>query len=536
MAPIELGDGSTLEVRAGMRGDTALGARAVLTALSSLPRGSRVPADQRWDGVPAVPAGAAPALPATNGEAELSETRYAMAMLLGKLRLSIVLSLPFVALALTLAALTGVDTETFLSLWTAPWSHPYGVALVAAVAVVSVPATLLASALWLRATPVRLGCCSLWSRTHAHIWLRTGVVEAASRWLSGTLFWPHWLRLAGARIGGDCEISTIVDALPEHLQLADASFLADGIYLGGPRLYRGTVTVAPTSLGRNTFLGNHVVVPPGSQLPADILLGVCTVADAGAIAPATDWFGHPPFRLPRREVVSCDARLLHSPPPLRYATRLFWETLRLSLPIAPVLLGASWLQAVGQLEATASTALLLAAVPLATLLTAAAPVLLVLLLKWLLLGRVRPGTHPLWSCWCSRWDFLYVVWGMFARTLLVQLEGTLLLAVFLRLIGMRIGRRVVLGAGFAQVVDPDMLQFDDGATVDGMFQAHSFEDRVLKIDRVHIRAGASVGRGAVLMYGADIGERASVAPHSVVMKHERLLPGQDYDGVPTQPR
>ena len=87
--------------------------------------------------------------------------------------------------------------------------------------------------------------------------------------------------------------------------------------------------------------------------------------------------------------------------------------------------------------------------------------------------------------------------------------------------------------GFAQVVDPDMLWLEDDTTVDAMFQAHSFEDRVLKIDRVRVRSGATVGRGAVLLYGADIGARARVAPHSVVMKHERLLPDRVYEGVPT---
>ena len=101
--------------------------------------------------------------------------------------------------------------------------------------------------------------------------------------------------------------------------------------------------------------------------------------------------------------------------------------------------------------------------------------------------------------------------------------------------GARVGRRVILGAGFAQVVDPDMLQFEDGATVSCQFQAHTFEDRVLKIDRVMIRRRATVGSAAVLLYGADIGARANVSPHSVVMKRESLLPGRSYAGCPTHP-
>jgi len=117
-----------------------------------------------------------------------------------------------------------------------------------------------------------------------------------------------------------------------------------------------------------------------------------------------------------------------------------------------------------------------AVVPLVSLAASAIPCLLVVGLKWGLLGRVRPGQHALWSCWCSRWDFLYVAWGQYATTILTSLEGTLLLAWYLRAMGMKIGRRVVLGRGFVQVVDPDMLHLEDSATINAMFQAHTFED------------------------------------------------------------
>lgn len=80
-----------------------------------------------------------------------------------------------------------------------------------------------------------------------------------------------------------------------------------------------------------------------------------------------------------------------------------------------------------------------------------------------------------------------------------------------------------------------MLRFGDDVTVQALFQAHTFEDRVLKIDHVHIRDGATVGANTVILYGADIGAGAVVAPHSVVMKRELLLPRTRYEGVPTEP-
>jgi acetyltransferase-like isoleucine patch superfamily enzyme len=101
--------------------------------------------------------------------------------------------------------------------------------------------------------------------------------------------------------------------------------------------------------------------------------------------------------------------------------------------------------------------------------------------------------------------------------------------------GARIGRRVVLGTSLAQVVDPDMLDVGDDATVSCHLQLHSFEDRVLKLGRSHVGDGATLSAGSLLLYGAHVGDRSRVFEQSVVMKHEHLLADQDYEGSPTRP-
>ena len=363
----------------------------------------------------------------------------------------------------------------------------------------------------------------LWSLKYLRVRMKTELLESSGHWLAGTLFWPVWLRWAGMKVGRGCEISSIYDTVPEKVEIGTETFLADGIYIGGPRIDRGTVTLAATRLGSCVFLGNHVVIPGGRSLPDNVLLGVCTVAGE-AMENGRSWFGHPPFDLPRREVVACDRRLTLRPSAARYLTRLVWEVLRFGLPIPPALAGLWWLY----VASTAGPAALCAAAIGAE----GALLGLALAAKWVLLGKVRPGQHPFWACWCGRWDFVYMAWENWAHMTLVYLEGTLLLSWYLRAMGMKIGKRVVLGPGFAQVVDPDMLIVEDGATVSAMFQAHTFEDRVLKMDYVHVRRGATLGTASVPLYGADIGAGAYVAPHSVVMKDEHLLPGVRYAGAP----
>ncbi|MFT3976516.1 MAG: amino acid adenylation domain-containing protein [Sphingomonas bacterium] len=536
IAPIVLEAGATMRVRSGVEGHCRMGEGSVLTALSVLNAGHAIPAGEMWDGVPAASAGPAPAAPERPAR-QLSPLLHSIALLLAEGGIAFLAALPAELLMLGTCLAAGVGFE---EVWR--WIyHPSLNARVAAVAlgltVASVPLTLVWTALLSRmigrVRPGTIGCRSL---AYVRVWVKTGLLLSAGEWLSGTLFWSKWLRLAGMRVGAKCEISTILDVVPELVEIGAETFFADGIYLGGGEARNGTVTLAPIRLGRNTFLGNHAVIPAGEHLPDDILIGIATVADAREIVTGQSRFGHPSFDLPRREVIEVDRSLTHDPSAIRYANRMFWEVLRFALPIVPLLLTAAWFAMLTDMRALVASpaAYALLVIPAATLLPLVGLCATVLALKWLLIGRVKPGQHALWSCWCSRWDFVYVAWAKFANLILQGLEGTFILPVYLRMMGLTIGRRAVLGPQFAQVVDPDMIHIGDGATVTAMFQAHTFEDRVLKTDKVFICAGATVSAGTVPLYGAMIGERAHVGPHSVIMKQEHLLPGLRYQGVPTR--
>ena len=141
--PIHLGSGCTLETRAGMAGDSQMEDGAQLSALSWLPPGARIPAGQRWDGIPAKPAGFAPALPATTPG--ISPRLHDVLMLLARCLCS---SVPAMVVATT-----GAVADSFLGL---------GAAL--AVLALSVPLALAIEAAMVRALGrVPEGAISRWS-------------------------------------------------------------------------------------------------------------------------------------------------------------------------------------------------------------------------------------------------------------------------------------------------------------------------------------------------------------------------------------
>ncbi len=531
---VRIGSGSTVGVRAGMSPGATLAPNCLLKDHAWLPAHAQTGAGESWDGIPARAVGEAQATPKTQGAA-WGPHAHALRYLLANAAISYGLSLPW---ALALVAF----------LWFGDWSDEavvdwlYGTPLASAlvwmgIATISVPIGLVLRAMIARILgPVAEGSYPLRSWPAIKAWIKAEQVERAGLWISGSLFWPWWLRATGMKIGRNSEISTIIDCVPEQVSIGQETFFADGIYLAPPELHRGTLTVSATSIGERTFLGNHAVIPSGLRLPDDILLGVCTVADGQQIRPDSSWFGHPSFELPRRQLVEMDRGLTHDPGPLRFVRRLLWEAARFGLPAVPVLLALAWFQWVSSATGASTSGFdSWVSYGAITLGLAASLPLFVLALKWLLLGKVRAGQHGLWSGWCCRWDFLYVCWNLYARPMLSALEGTTLLAWYLRAMGSKIGKRVVLGGAFAQVVDPDMLNFEDGSTVSGIFQAHTFEDRVLKIAPLHLRKDSTLSASALMFYGADAGQGAHVAPQSVIMKEEHLTAGQRYAGSPSQP-
>ncbi len=160
----------------------------------------------------------------------------------------------------------------------------------------------------------------------------------------------------------------------------------------------------------------------------------------------------------------------------------------------------------------------------------------VVALKWLVVGRYRPVTKPLWSFFVWRTELVTATYENLAVNLLLEpLRGTPWLSAYLRLMGARIGKRVYLDT--TDLTEFDLVAIGDDAALNDAagLQTHLFEDRVMKVSTVTVGARATVGSLAIILYDAEIGEGAELGDLSVLMKGETLAAGTAWEGSPARP-
>jgi len=125
-------------------------------------------------------------------------------------------------------------------------------------------------------------------------------------------------------------------------------------------------------------------------------------------------------------------------------------------------------------------------------------------------------------------------WKVRFKGWLSVFDGTTFKAALLRLLGARVGRRV-LDDG-AALAEPAFVSLGDGVSLNAatVVQSHSQEDGAFKSDRIRLAADVTIGVGALVHYGVTMGQRSSLAADSFLMKGEEVPPGTRWGGNPAR--
>jgi non-ribosomal peptide synthetase-like protein len=392
---------------------------------------------------------------------------------------------------------------------------------------------------------VRPGTHSIWSWFYIRYWFVRQLGELALEILHplySTLYLAPWYRALGAHIGPQAEISTATSVMHDLVEIGPESFVADGVIFGTARAEQGVIKLERTRIGRRSFIGNAAVLPAGADVRDGVLIGVLsTMPEDRAAASESDatWFGSPAIRLPRRQVTTeFDETCRYRPRASLVAMRLAIEYLRITLPLTVFIsFFGMLLTAVGDLSSLPNGTMWIAALFPALYLSFVLGLgAFVLVLKWLVIGRYRPTTMPLWSHFVWRSELVTAIYENLAVPLLLEpLRGTPYINIYLRLLGCRIGKRVFTDT--TEITEHDLVCVGDDCALNEKagLQTHLFEDRVMKVAGVRIGDRATVGSLAIVLYDSCVADDAQLGDLSVLMKGETLPPGTAWEGCPASP-
>jgi len=527
LGPIRIESGATIGARSVVGCDTIIGRDAVIGELTSIEKGARIPDGEHWQGSPRKK---------MSSPAHLFQDQAPTPIRWGiGHRLAFVIAIvtlfhiPFHAALLAIKVASGL-IESLGSV---------GIAL-------AVPASGLVFTTWVclciliikRALPrLRLGAHAICSWSGLAKWLGDKLMETSlffTNPLYSTMYTPPWLRLLGAKIGRRAEISTLSDIDPDFLTLGEECFLADLASIGPAIHSRGYFLLAETTLGKRSFVGNAALVTGNTRMGDNTLLGVQSTSSGCDLEDGTSWLGSPAIYLPRREIMEMDEGETYNPSLLTCISRLLIEFFRFTMPPGLLIVGTTLVLSVFEsisanfdaLSATLFYAMLLGLEVMALALIVAA-------FKWILIGVYRPRIEGHWSFFVRRTEFVTALYENVTVPLLLSwFSGTPFMAPILRIYGVHMGKRVYCETDF--MTEFDLVDIGDDCIIgkDSSLQTHLFEDRIMKMSKVSLKARSSVGTRCVVLYDSVLAEGSRLDDLSLVMKRESIPNGTLWGGIP----
>ena len=520
-----IGNHSVLDLNTRMEDDSRLDDQ------SMLPEGQSIPAGQGRRGSPAqlavvsVPKGA-------TSDANVGRRP----VLMGAIQLVILHLMPVILL---------LPTIPFLALWYYTFAN-CGMWVGALVLTASVPAGFVTMCLFIAGlkklvlSKAKPGVYEIDSAFYLRKWFSDGLMRVSRTLLLPlytTLYFPHWLRLMGAKIGRCAELATVWNFSPGLVDIGDESFFADGSIIGGKRIFRGRFEIGINKIGRRSFVGNGAILPVGKSLGNNCLLGVQSIPphEMQCTPDGSEWLGSPAFALPHRpKVGNFSDEQTFKPTRKLYIQRAIIDACRILIPgYIGMTAGVAGALASCTIYSHDGVAMLFALTPAIGLILAIYAAMCVVVLKKAVMGTFKPVIVPLWSMYVWLNEMLNGAYESVMAPAIAPLLGTPFVAFFLRQIGCKIGKHTYIETTLFS--EFDLVEIGDYSALNAgaIIQNHLFEDRIMKSSSLKVGAECTVGAMAVVLYDSEMKKGASLGPLSLLMKGETLATGTAWHGIPT---
>jgi acetyltransferase-like isoleucine patch superfamily enzyme len=154
--------------------------------------------------------------------------------------------------------------------------------------------------------------------------------------------------------------------------------------------------------------------------------------------------------------------------------------------------------------------------------------------NWVLPTRIHPFRGGYYTIYTIPWFLHNGLFYLVRYTFLPFVTLTPFGIWFLKAMGMRIGRHAFVNTEY--ISDPRLITLGDDAALGGSVRifAHYGGGGNFVIAPVVIERRATIGLGATVMGDVEVGEGATVLPHSVLLPGSRVGAGETWGGVPAR--
>jgi non-ribosomal peptide synthetase-like protein len=388
---------------------------------------------------------------------------------------------------------------------------------------------------WLVIGRFKPGKYPLWSAYYWRFWFVRQVLSFVPIFLlNGSPLLNWYCRLMGAKIGKDVYLGTTDFLAYDLVSIGDGCSIGTDSSLLGCEVIDGWLKIDRITIGKDCVVGTNSVLGLNSQLEDDTELGDLSYLPDNRIIPTGEiWAGAP----------------------ARYQTST--NSTKERFPFGQARRGIPFLLSVGYAVGTIAQLLVpaIAAMPgfllwcklianahwylwlfpsalVGSMSFIGVFCLEVIILKYLLVGKVRPGTYPLHSSFGLRHWFIDRLMSM-SLEMIPTLYSTLYLLPWLRLLGAKIGARAEIST--VSHFTPDLLSIGSESFIADSVSlgANQVKHGWLQLAFTHVGSQAFVGNGALVPGHTNIADRCLIGCMSVPPIDEKLMvPDSAWMGSP----
>lgn len=380
----------------------------------------------------------------------------------------------------------------------------------------------------------RPGRHPLWGAYYFRWWLVNRFLHLVPvDYLSGTPLLNLYFRLLGAEIGENVKLSSTNIDVPDLVSIGADSVFGYQAALTCAHVQNGWLEICPIEVGIGCHIGTNALVNGGSRLGDGAALDQLSMLSKGEEIPERElWSGSPAqssgIAVHSRSGAGASGGTVAKL--AKVAGYLLLSALLAICAIAPVGPGMALLMHVEQISSGFTFLLLTPVVALSFVMFMA---LELAALKWLIVGRLKPGRYAVHGSFYVRWWFVDKLMEL-SLDILKPIYATLYLAPWYRMLGVRLGARAEVST--ASGITLDLLSIGQESFIADavVLGVPVIDGDHLVLQETEIAARAFVGNSALVPAGASIGEDVligclSVPPKDAARASEK---GSSWFGIP----